>query len=193
MKFESISAYIFKLIGSISLIHALIGIALILFSILTHVNIETADFSQALNDQNINKTIDLSEEETSNILSKLPEMASSNEFNVFYWSMTVFGFITNILLIYFGYKLIKAKHKFALAFIALMSVIFVYMHEVPALVSQQLNHALLFGAAWGIGNMGISLFATTYFWLWGPVLALIGIITHYISQVIKKNKGDRSI
>ena len=182
MKFELTTTYIFKLIGSISLIHALIGIALILFSIVTHINIETTDFTQGLNDQNISKGIDLSEEETKNIISQLPEIASSTKFNIFYWAMTTFGFIVNVLLIYFGYKLIKGKHNFSLAFITLMIAIFVYMHEVPAIVTQLPNLALLFGAAWGVGNMGISFFLVTHFWVWGPVLALIGTIINYINQ-----------
>jgi len=190
MESKAISTYIFKLIGSISLIHAFIGIVLILFSIITQVNIETADFTQALNDQNINKSIDLSEEETSEVLSQLPEITSSNDFNFFYWSMTTFGFITNILLIYFGYYLIKAKYKFALAYIALMGITYVYMHQAPALLTDQTNYALSFGAAWGIGNMGVSLLLVTHFWLWGPALAIIGIFTQYIShnKAVKRDK-----
>jgi len=177
-----ISTYLFKLVGSISLIHATIGIILILFSIFTFTNFEEPDFTQALNDQVTKNDIVLNDEETNEALSNLPNIVKSSEFEIFYWGLTSFGFITNILLFYFGYQLIKAKHKFAFAYIALMGITYVCIHEAPALIFDHESYMLSFGAAWGIGNMGISLMLYTHFWLWGPVPALIGIILKYIGH-----------
>lgn len=180
MNSNLISTYIFKLIGSISLIHAMIGIVLIIFSIFTFSDFEDPGFTIALNEQ----AIDSNDKETNKALSSLPNIVKSNEFKIFYWSITSFGFITNILLFYFGYHLIKAKakYKYALAYIALMGITYVFVHEAPALIIQHESYMLSFGAAWGIGNMGISLMLYTHFWLWGPALALIGIIFSYINH-----------
>jgi len=182
MNLKLISNYIFKLVGAVSLIHALIGIVLILFSSLTFSDIESADFTQALTDQDIQQDIDLSDKKTKEALSELPEIVKSSEFKEFYLGMIAFGFITNMLLFYSGYQLIKENLKYVIAYMAIMGITLLYMYQVPSLIAQNSNFALSFGAAWGIGNMGISLFLFTNFWFWGPVLLLVAVFFHYIGH-----------
>lgn len=181
MNFNSISTYSFKLIGTLSLLHAAIGIILVLFSIFTFSNMGSTDFTQALNDPEI-KNIELSDKERSELHSYLSDINESEEFKTFFWSMISLGFITNILLFYFGYHLFKAKFKFAFAYIALMALIYLYIHKTPLLATGYENYILSFGAAWGIGNMGIAPMLYTHFWLWGPALTLIALFFKYINH-----------
>jgi|GEM_PF-5140720 len=181
MNFSSISTYSFKFIGSLSLVHAVMGTILVLFSIFTFSDMGSTDFTQALNYPEI-KNIELSDKERSELHSYLSDINESEDFKIFFWGMTSLGLITNILLFYFGFHLLKAKYKFAFAYIALMALIYLYMHEAPVVITEHENHILSFGAAWGIGNMGIAPVLYTQFWLWGPALALMGLFLKYISH-----------
>jgi len=182
MSSSLVSNYIFKLTGGLSLTYAVLGIVLALFSILSLEHLDTIDFNEAFKDHDVTETAYLNDEETQEVLSKLPEIVASNEFSEFYWSMITFGVIANILLLYFGFRLLKNNYLFAWYYIALMAASYSYMHFVPSLFATESDQAFAFGAAWGIGNMGISLLLYTHFWIWGPLLAFIGLITHYASH-----------
>lgn len=182
MNSNLISNYIFKLTGGLSLTYALLGIVLASFSILSLEHLDTMDFNEALKDHDATESTYLSDEETQEVISKLPEIVASNEFREFYWGMIFFGVIINILLLYLGYQLFKNNHMFAWFYIALMVASYSYMHLVPSLFATESDRALAFSAAWGIGNMGVSLLLYTHFWLWGPFLAFIGLITHYTNH-----------
>ena len=182
MNSSLISNYIFKLTGGLSLTYALLGIVLASLSILSLEHLDTIDFNEVLKEHDVTETEYLNDEETQEVISKLPEIVASNEFSDFFWSMITFGVITNILLLYFGYKLLKTNHMFAWYYIALMAASYSYMHFIPPLFSTESDRAFAFGAAWGIGNMGVSLLLYTHFWFWGPLLAFIGLITYHASH-----------
>ena len=55
-----------------------------------------------------------------------------------------------------------------------MVVYALYSHVLPTLIIGEAEWQMAFGAAWGLGNIGLSLMLVTYFWLWGPALALVG-------------------
>ena len=182
MSSSTASNYIFKLTGSLSLTYALLGIVFALFSIHSLGQLDTIDFNEAIKDHNVSELSDLNDEETREIFSKLPEIVASNEFRIFYWSMITFGVIVNILLIYFGYKLLKSNHLFAWYYISLMAASYSYMYFIPSLFTTETDQAFAFSAAWGIGNMGVSLLLYTHYWLWGPIIAFIGLFAHYTSH-----------
>ncbi len=182
MNYSLISNYIFRLTGGLSLTYALLGIALASFSILSLEHLDSVDFNEVLKEQDVTESEYLNDEETQEVISKLPEIVASNEFSNYFWSMITFGVITNMLLLYFGYKLLKTNHIFAWYYIVLMAASYSYMHFIPSLFSTESDRAFAFGAAWGIGNMGVSLLLYTHFWLWGPFLAFLGLIAYHTSH-----------
>ena len=109
MNYSLISNYIFRLTGGLSLTYALLGIVLASFSILSLEHLDSVDFNEVLKEQDVTESEHLNYEEKQEVISRLPEIVASNEFSNYFWSMITFGVITNMLLLYFGYKLLKNK------------------------------------------------------------------------------------
>jgi len=182
MNYPVISKYAIQFTGGLSLVYALLGITLAIFSISSLKHLETMDFNEAIIEQHLDKVPEKNKEDTTKMLSKIPEIVISLEFKAFYWSMITLGIIINVLLLYIGYQLLKSRHKYIWWFIGLMAFCIAYMYGAPMFVVSETVLALKFGAAWGIGNIGVSLLLYTHFWLWCPLLVSICAIVHYKSR-----------
>ena len=172
--------YIIKFIGGLSLIHALAGIAFAAFSI-NSVNVndfENIDFSDPQFSRHLENDQEQDKEEAMAVISKMPEIVVSFEFKAFYWCFILLGLIINLLLLFISYQLIQFNLKFIKWFIGVMLFAISYVYCAPWLIAAESESmlALQFAAAWGIGNIGLSLHLLTYFWLWAPLLVLIGVI-----------------
>ncbi|MFW2374806.1 MAG: hypothetical protein ACN4GM_16905 [Gammaproteobacteria bacterium] len=190
MKYHVFSKYIIQFTAVISLVYALFGIVLAILSISSLGHLETMNFTESLIEQQMEKASELDKEQVMEILSKMPEVVISFEFKAFYWSMITLGIIINLLLLYISYQLLKLKHQYIGWFIGLMAFCISYLYGTPMLAASESSLGLAFGAAWGIGNMGIVLLLYTHFWLWAPLLLLAAIIAHYKSHNKSPNQSD---
>jgi len=182
MNYPAASKYTIQVTGVLSLVYAVLGLALAAFSISNLDHLKTMDFSEKLIEHHLDEVPEEEKEDATEMLSKLPEIVASFEFKAFYWSMITLGIIVNLLLIYIGYQLLKSRHKYIWWFIGLMAFCIAYMYGAPMFLVSESILALTFSAAWGIGNMGISLLLYTYFWLWAPLLIIVAAIAHHKSH-----------
>lgn len=174
---------LFRIIGIIALFHALLGlmIGLALLVIVPKIN-----SSQILNDprfkEKISKHMDelseeLSEEEKSEIdkfdMSEIVKIMDSEGFRSIFKMLAIGGLIFNILFAFVGFQMIRLRPNMLIPFIILMCIAGLYFHVFPKTISWETEFAKQFAGAWGIGNFGVVLLLLSYFWVWGPVLALL--------------------
>ena len=170
---------LFRIIGIIALFHALLGlmIGLVLLVVVPKIN-----SSQILNDPSFKEKIsrhmgELSEEEKSEIdkfdMSEIVKIMDSKGFRSIFKMLAIGGLIFNILFAFVGFQMIRLRPNMLIPFIILMCIAGLYFHVFPKTISWETEFAKQFAGAWGIGNFGVVLLLLSYFWVWGPVLALL--------------------
>lgn len=103
-------------------------------------------------------------------------IVDSRPFRLILSGLAGFGILFNGIQVFLCSRLIRARRDEVRAFVVLMVVYAAYTHLLPKLLSGESELAQSFSAAWGVGNMGLSILLFTYYWLWGPLLAVLGSI-----------------
>jgi hypothetical protein len=98
---------------------------------------------------------------------------ASPAFRRSYAGFVAFGILVNVCLLYVGRLLWKAQPRGA-AWLAGVSAALVGYWCVFRLVPET-GWGLSVAAATGIGNMGLAPLIFTWFWLWGPALAVVAM------------------
>jgi hypothetical protein len=107
-------------------------------------------------------------------LLRIRKIISAPEFKLFFYSMALFGLAFNGVLLSIGYSLTRIRAHGIWLFIALMVLFAVYVNGLPRIIDTGSPDAQIhFAAAWGAANVGLAPVLLSYFWIWGPVLALI--------------------
>jgi hypothetical protein len=107
-------------------------------------------------------------------VARIRMIISAPAFKVFFYSMVLFGLAFNSVLLAVGYSLTRIRAGGIWPFIALMVLFAVYVNGLPRIIDTGSRDAQIhFGAAWGAANLGLAPILLSYFWIWGPVLALL--------------------
>lgn len=103
--------------------------------------------------------------------SRLQKIMATKEFKRFAYGMSTFDVIFNLLMIFLSFQLANIRVEGILPFLILMLIFCLYITVFPWVMVKS-HLAMPFSAAWGVGNMGVSLVFITYFWLWGPAVVV---------------------
>jgi hypothetical protein len=163
-----------RIVGITALLHAGLGLFAGLSMMFVVPRIDPEEFNR----RDFTQTFERMPEELRTGGSKfdssvMPKIISSREFRLFFYLMASFGLAYNAALVFLGYLFLRVRPKAVWPFICLMLLYPAYFHGLPRIFPWSSDLASPFAAAWGVGNMGLGLILFTYFWLWGPVLALV--------------------
>ncbi len=169
-----------RIIGVIAAIHSTIGLVFGLGSLfLLPGNFDPEMFESPEVQQQIEEALQaMPEEERPDSrdldFSQMADMMNSPEFLQFFYALTIVGIIFNILLAYIGNRLFQYQFSSIGHFVYLMLAFALYLFLLPIIINSMLDPdtALKFSGAWSIGNFGQIVMLATYFWFWGPLVAL---------------------
>jgi hypothetical protein len=181
---------ILRAVGLLAVILAILGLVLGLYSLLAVPRMDPSVFTNRKKeiDERIQKSLEALPEETRPDASPfdpsvMPRIVSSAAFHAFFYTMTALGLVFNGVLLLAGARLFRVRADWVGPFVALMLAYAVYWHALPLLsrvtgrrplITPSPEWTLSLGAAWGVGNFGLFPMVLTYFWLWGPILVLLG-------------------
>jgi hypothetical protein len=107
-------------------------------------------------------------------MAEIRQIAASRRFRVVLSILTALGAAFNVGLAVLCFRFTRGRPEGLRMFALLMGAYFVYSHVLPKLLPSESGISTTVAAAWGVGNMGMSLMLVTYYWLWGPILAAAG-------------------
>ncbi|MFO1524121.1 MAG: hypothetical protein U1G05_19265 [Kiritimatiellia bacterium] len=107
-------------------------------------------------------------------MTQMHRIMASRSFRAFLIGLTMLGVAFNVAMCLLCSRLARARSDALWAFVLLMGAYALYAYVLPMVFLFQSEMALSLGAAWGVGNMGVGLLLITYFWLWGPLLVIVG-------------------
>jgi hypothetical protein len=108
--------------------------------------------------------------------SRMRDITSSRPYRAFLWSFVALSMMFDLGLLLASGRLLRAENAGAVRlFVGLMIVFAVYTHVLPAMIPEDEQWSVPFGAAWGVGNMGLGLMLITRIWLWGPIALVLAV------------------
>lgn len=169
-----------RIVGVIAAIHSTIGLVFGIGSLfLLPGNFDAAMFENPDVKEQIEEAIQsMPENERPNIqdldFAQMADMMNSSEFLQFFYALTLLGIVFNVFLAFIGNRLFQYHFASIGPFVFLMLSYALYLFLLPIAIDSILDPdtTLKFAGAWGVGNIGLSMMLLTYFWFWGPLLAL---------------------
>jgi hypothetical protein len=174
--------WLLRTVGVVGILHAIIGLlaSVMMFFVVPKMDkMDPSIYKEKMSEAMKPMLEKMTEEErkgAEGINSKMHEIMTSEGFKSFFYSFSAVGLIFNVALIVVGYQLISLRSRSVRIFVGLMVFYFAYTHGLPRILgsgSGVSDWKMNFDAAWGVGNLGIGLMLTSYYWLWGSLLALI--------------------
>ena len=169
-----------RIVGVIAAIHSTIGLVFGLGSlILLPGNFDSAMFDNPDVKEQIEEALQsMPEDERPDAqdldFAQMADMMNSSAFLKFFYALTLLGIVFNVLLAFIGNRLFQYHFASIGPFVFLMLAYALYLFLLPIAIDSMLDPdtTLKFAGAWGVGNIGLSMMLLTYFWFWGPLLAL---------------------
>jgi hypothetical protein len=161
-----------RVVGFIGMVHAILGLAIGLKAMWSF-------DPSALDDRDVARaTLSAApdtQKETPRINAALAEIIPSARFRLCFYSFATFGLLFNVLLALACCRLLQARAGGLGILLSLTIAYALYSYALPKLIrgTPESPEWFAFAGAWGIGNSGLIMMGT-YFWLWGPALALVG-------------------
>ncbi len=100
---------------------------------------------------------------------------SRKKFKFYVSALVLLVIVFYVSLTYIGYQFVRFKLKFLWPFVGLMIFYLAYFFGFTQLVILLVEFSPTFVAAWILGNLGLFPVMATFFWLWGPILAILGV------------------
>ena len=107
-------------------------------------------------------------------MAELSRIVTSRSFRLLVSGMALLGLAFNGSIAWLCWGFARGSLEGLRPFLILMAGFALYMYGLPRLPVPESQLGLTVGAAWGVGNMGLAAFFFTYYWLWGPMLAVAG-------------------
>jgi hypothetical protein len=107
-------------------------------------------------------------------VAELSGIVTTRSFRVLVCSEALLGVGFNVGVAYLSWRFARGALIGVRPFVILMAGCATYLYVVPRLVVWESPFGSAVAAAWGVGNMGLAPFFLTYFWLWGPILVVVG-------------------
>lgn len=171
--FRKITVMLGVVLVLISSIGLLMGsMALLSVSPATQSNMNEAAYNTAM--QNMQQ--DMKETPDNISYDDFQRTMDSPEFKRYVFGMAGFGFLLNLLLLVSSILLIRESPKGFYVMAGAGAAVGIYWHGMTSFAFDgriDPNNAMdPLAAAWGVGNMGLVLLELSYFWIWGPLVAI---------------------
>ena len=169
------SRIILRFCGALSWLYAVAGIAFLLGSLLVvpqAANLDLQAIQAVMAEMPSHEPLGAEPIDA----ARVREIFASSSFWRFFYSFLTVGFAFNVTLAIAGCALWRGGPIATIPFFALMALLALHWYVVPKWLPWDPTSGLAFGAAWGVGNVGIAPVAFTFFWLWGSGLVILGVL-----------------